>query len=110
MFKIHLQKTQIIEHKRYEGLKAIEDDPAIKAVIVDFCSLCDWTRLALAISCLDRKEVLYMCGCREEWLVYHGNKKILGICIQMLLFDLTFLLFASLSFFLFSTIHIKINI
>ena len=72
------EKTQIIEHKRYEGLKAIEDDPAIKAVIVDFCSLCDWTRLALAISCLDRKEVLYMCGCREEWLVYHGNKKILG--------------------------------
>ncbi|XP_071872027.1 uncharacterized protein, partial [Bombus fervidus] len=71
-------KTQILEHKRYEGLKCIEDDPAIKAVIIDFCFLCDWTRLALAISCLDRKDVLYICGCREEWLLYHGDKKILG--------------------------------
>ncbi|XP_043587851.1 4-nitrophenylphosphatase-like [Bombus pyrosoma] len=72
------EKTQILEHKRYEGLKSIEDDPAIKAVIVDFCFLCDWTRLALAISCLDRKDVYYICGCREEWLVYRGNKRILG--------------------------------
>ncbi|XP_033198361.2 uncharacterized protein LOC117161155 [Bombus vancouverensis nearcticus] len=72
------EKTQIVEHKRYDGLKGIEDDPAIKAVIVDFCSSCDWTKLALAISCLSRKDVLYICGCREEWLVYHGDKRILG--------------------------------
>ncbi|XP_017893228.1 glycerol-3-phosphate phosphatase-like [Ceratina calcarata] len=59
-------------------LRAVQDQPSIKAVIVDFCPFFDWPKLALAITCLQRKDVLYICGAQDEWVVHGLNKKVIG--------------------------------
>ncbi|XP_071576995.1 uncharacterized protein [Temnothorax nylanderi] len=59
-------------------LKQLVDRPSIKAVIVDFDVNCNYSMLALAISCLQRKDVLYITGITEEWLQVSPQIKILG--------------------------------
>lgn len=60
-------------------VKELEDRPSVEAVIADFNMFCDWAKLAFAITCLKRQDVLYLCGALDEWVVYGtGQKKILG--------------------------------
>nr|XP_012219466.1 PREDICTED: phosphoglycolate phosphatase 1B, chloroplastic-like [Linepithema humile] len=49
------------------NIKEVLDRPSVKAVIVDFDVNFNWSKLALAISCLKRKDVLYITGAMEEW-------------------------------------------
>lgn len=60
-------------------MKAVQDRPSVKAVIVDFCLFFDWPKLAHAISCLKRKDVLYICGTQDTWIIYDLDKKVIGI-------------------------------
>ncbi|XP_012219465.1 chronophin-like [Linepithema humile] len=60
------------EPKAYEtnakaSVKEVLDRPSVKAVIVDFDLHINWSKLALAISCLKRKDVLYIAGVTDEW-------------------------------------------
>jgi len=61
-------------------IKEILDRPSVKAVIVDFNVHCNWSMLALAISCLKRKDVLYLTGTTDEWVQVQAlpQIKILG--------------------------------
>ncbi|XP_012141438.2 uncharacterized protein LOC100879185 isoform X1 [Megachile rotundata] len=59
-------------------IKALEDRPSIKAIIIDFCMFCDWSKLTFAISCLKRNDVLYLCGAQDQWIVYGLDKRFLG--------------------------------
>lgn len=61
-------------------IKEVMDRPSVKAIIVDFDVNCNWSKLALAISCLKRKDVLYITGATEEWIQVHAlpQIKILG--------------------------------
>ncbi|KAG7206117.1 hypothetical protein KM043_003511 [Ampulex compressa] len=67
-----------VESDAAATIRAVEDRPSIKAVIADFNVYCDWGKLAFAISCLKRKDVLYLCGALDEWVVYGVDQKILG--------------------------------
>ncbi|XP_014488715.1 PREDICTED: 4-nitrophenylphosphatase-like [Dinoponera quadriceps] len=58
-------------------LSEISDRPSVKAVIVDFDSHCNWGKMALAISCLKREEVIYLSGAPDTW-VGDKNIKVLG--------------------------------
>ncbi|XP_018349222.1 PREDICTED: 4-nitrophenylphosphatase-like [Trachymyrmex septentrionalis] len=49
-------------------VKEVLDRPSVKAVIVDFDVNWNWSMLALAISCLERKDVLYIAGPTDDWL------------------------------------------
>lgn len=51
------------------------DRPSVKAVIADFDINCNWSKLALAISCLKREDVLFISGTMDTWV---GNCHILG--------------------------------
>lgn len=51
------------------------DRPSVKAVIADFDVNCNWSKLALAISCLKRKDVLYITGTMDTWV---ADCRILG--------------------------------
>ncbi|XP_012534791.1 4-nitrophenylphosphatase isoform X2 [Monomorium pharaonis] len=61
-------------------IKDVLDRPSVKAVIVDFDVTCNWSKLALAISCLKRKDVLYITGATDEWYQIQASPqiKILG--------------------------------
>ncbi|XP_053985799.1 uncharacterized protein LOC128880109 [Hylaeus volcanicus] len=59
-------------------VKAVQDRPSIKAVVVDFSLFFDWAKLALAVSCLKRKDVLYMVGALDEWLVCGHDRRLIG--------------------------------
>ncbi|XP_011635554.1 pyridoxal phosphate phosphatase-like isoform X1 [Pogonomyrmex barbatus] len=72
-----------------ENPKVFQTDPSatirevlnrlsVKAVIVDFDVNCNWSMLALAISCLKRKDVLYIAGATDEWIQASSEIKILG--------------------------------
>lgn len=50
-----------------ETVKQVVDRPSVKAVIVDFDVNFNWAKLALAVSCLKRMEVLYLTGVMDEW-------------------------------------------
>lgn len=59
-------------------VKEVLDRPSVKAVIVDFDVNCNWSMLALAISCLKRKDVLYIAGATDERLLIQPQITILG--------------------------------
>lgn len=68
-------------------IKEVLDRPSVKAVIVDFEVNFNWAKLALAISCLKRKDVLYITGVTDDWFHVQTtpNKlKVLGKCISIL--------------------------
>jgi farnesyl diphosphate phosphatase len=60
-------------------LKQMSDRPSVKAVIIDFDVNCNWIKLALAISCLKRKDVLYISGLTDpKWIPVTPKLKILN--------------------------------
>ncbi|KOX75829.1 Phosphoglycolate phosphatase, partial [Melipona quadrifasciata] len=72
------ERITIKEEDPHTAVRYIEDDPAIKAVIVDFIFHFDWGKMALSINCLKRKDVSYFCGCRDDWIMYKYEKKVMG--------------------------------
>ncbi|XP_032679102.1 phosphoglycolate phosphatase 1A, chloroplastic-like [Odontomachus brunneus] len=79
-FRNNLQKAGItmVEQPKVFPMNAsatiseLQDRPSVKAVITDFDYYCDWAKMALAISCLKRKEVIYLTGAQDKWV---GEKK-----------------------------------
>ncbi|XP_011864984.1 PREDICTED: LOW QUALITY PROTEIN: 4-nitrophenylphosphatase-like [Vollenhovia emeryi] len=60
--------------------KQVIDRPSVKAVIVDFDVHSNWSMMALAISCLARKDVLYITGITDDGYPFSTKPpiKILG--------------------------------
>ncbi|XP_077261271.1 uncharacterized protein LOC143896951 isoform X2 [Temnothorax americanus] len=75
---LNLSSPKVFQTDPAATLKQLLDRPSIKAVIVDFDVNCNYSMLALAISCLQRKDVLYITGITEEWLQVSPQIKILG--------------------------------
>jgi hypothetical protein len=59
-------------------IKEVLDRPSVKAVVIDFDVTCNWSMLALALSCLKRKDVLYITGATDEWLPVGESIVIMG--------------------------------
>ncbi|OAD53226.1 Phosphoglycolate phosphatase [Eufriesea mexicana] len=76
--KLTPSSPAVVEGNVAVTMKAVQDRSSVKAVIVDFCLFFDWVKLAHAISCLERKDVLYICGTKDAWIVYDLDKKVLG--------------------------------
>lgn len=57
---------------------AVQDEKSVKAVIIDFDINCNWGKLAFAISCLGRKDVLYFVGAMDKWVPCGNGSMILG--------------------------------
>jgi len=57
-------------------IKEVLDRPSVKAVIVDFDVNFNWSKLALAISCLTREDVLYITGVMDEWFPVQTTPKL----------------------------------
>jgi len=74
------EKPKVFDTDPSATVKEILDRPSVKAVIVDFDINCNWSMLALAISCLKRKDVLYLTGVTDEWIKFQAlpEIKILG--------------------------------
>jgi len=72
------EQPKVFETDAAATIKQVLDRPSVKAVIVDFDVNCNWSMLALAISCLQRKDVLYITGISDDWLPVHTQTKILG--------------------------------
>ncbi|KOC65304.1 Phosphoglycolate phosphatase [Habropoda laboriosa] len=68
----------VVEGDALATIKAVQDRPSVKAVIVDFCVHFDWGKLAFAINCLKRKDVLYISGAQDEWVICGLDNKVLG--------------------------------
>ncbi|KAL6432095.1 hypothetical protein ACFW04_006665 [Cataglyphis niger] len=62
------EEPKVYDKKIAATVKDVLDRPSVKAVIYDFDSKCNWSKLALAISCLQRKDVLYIAGTVENWI------------------------------------------
>ncbi|KAL0128219.1 hypothetical protein PUN28_003462 [Cardiocondyla obscurior] len=75
-----VEQPKVINTDIIATLKQVLDRPSVKAVIVDFSANCNWSMLALAISCLKRKDVLYLTGATDRWLLIQSSPliKILG--------------------------------
>ncbi|XP_076170034.1 glycerol-3-phosphate phosphatase [Ptiloglossa arizonensis] len=76
--KLAPESPNVMEEDQAATILAVQDLPSIKAVIVDFSLYFDWPKLALAISCLKRKDVLYLTGAQDEWVVCGHDVRILG--------------------------------
>lgn len=76
--KLAPENFKISEADVEASVMAIQDRPSVKAVIVDFSVYFDWGKLAHAISCLERKDVLYITGAQDEWVICGLNNKFLG--------------------------------
>ncbi|KAF7392666.1 hypothetical protein HZH66_008499 [Vespula vulgaris] len=59
-------------------LNAVQDRQSVKAVITDFDVNCNWAKLTFAISCLKRKDVLYVTGALDKWVSCSNGSLILG--------------------------------
>ncbi|KAK2582549.1 hypothetical protein KPH14_004840 [Odynerus spinipes] len=57
---------------------AVQDLKSVKAVITDFDVNCNWAKLTFAISCLKRKDVLYLAGALDRWVTCGNGSMILG--------------------------------
>ena len=76
--KLSPENLEVDEDDVFATIKSVEDRPSIKAVVVDFSVAFNWAKIAFAISCLKRNDVLYLCGAQDEWVTYDIDKKILG--------------------------------
>lgn len=65
---IFITQPKVYDKKIAATVKDVLDRPSVKAVIYDFDSKCNWSKLALAVSCLQRKDVLYIAGTVENWI------------------------------------------
>ncbi|KYQ60484.1 4-nitrophenylphosphatase [Trachymyrmex zeteki] len=61
------EQPNVSETSPSATVKEVLDRPSVKAVVVDFDINWNWSMLALAISCLQRKDVLYIAGPTDEW-------------------------------------------
>jgi len=61
---------------RDKFLREALDRPSVKAVIIDFDFNCNWLKLALGVSCLQREDVLYISGATDEWIVIKSGNSI----------------------------------
>lgn len=59
-------------------LNAVFDVESTKAVVADFSLNGGWAKLAYAVTCLRNKDVLYLAGTMDEWLICGENKRVLG--------------------------------
>ncbi|KAH0956519.1 hypothetical protein HN011_002297 [Eciton burchellii] len=57
-------------------LKQVLDRPSVKAVIIDFDFHCNWSKIALSISCLQREDVLYISGATDEWIIIKSGNSL----------------------------------
>ncbi|XP_066585405.1 glycerol-3-phosphate phosphatase-like [Prorops nasuta] len=62
----------------HELIEEIQDRPSVKAILFDFDSDCNWRKLALAMMCLKREDVLYLTGCVDDRIVCESGKVYLG--------------------------------
>ncbi|XP_076681638.1 uncharacterized protein LOC143375900 [Andrena cerasifolii] len=76
--KLAEENPLIDESNPMATVKSIQNSRSIKAVIVDFSLYCDWVKLAFAISCLERDDVLYLSGAQDEWVICSSDTKLLG--------------------------------
>lgn len=78
--KLFILQPKIFDADVAATVKQVLDRPSVKAVIFDFDVRCNWPMLTLAISCLQRKDVLYITGITDEWLLVQKvpQIKILG--------------------------------
>lgn len=65
--------------EKKEVIQEVLDRPSVKAVIIDFDVDCNWSKLALAISCLKRKDVLYISGAMDEWIIVYSQNSTIQI-------------------------------
>ncbi|XP_076644082.1 uncharacterized protein LOC143354147 [Halictus rubicundus] len=61
-----------------ETMDAVFDIESTKAVVADFSLNADWTKFAYAVACLCNKDVLYLTGTMDEWLICGKDKRTLG--------------------------------
>ncbi|XP_025987401.1 4-nitrophenylphosphatase [Solenopsis invicta] len=71
------EQPRVFETDPVATIKEVLDRPSVKAVVFDFDITCNWSMLALAVSCLKRKDVLYITGATDEWLPV-GSMTIMG--------------------------------
>ncbi|XP_043250314.1 4-nitrophenylphosphatase-like [Colletes gigas] len=76
--KLGPENLEVTEWDQAATVKTVLGLPSIKAVIVDFSIFFDWAKLAFAISCLKRKDVLYLTGAQDEWIICGHNIRVLG--------------------------------
>lgn len=76
-FDFHFQPG-IDEANHSATIKALEDVASVRAVVIDFSFTFDWAKVAFAISCLRKKDVLYLTGVEDEWITCGHNKKVIG--------------------------------
>jgi len=57
-------------------LKQVLDRPSVKAVIIDFDFHCNWSKIALSVSCLQREDVLYISGATDEWIIIKSGNSL----------------------------------
>ncbi|CAL7939006.1 unnamed protein product [Xylocopa violacea] len=77
---IKLAPTEIKLEKEdlFSIVHALNDNASVKAVIADFSIKYDYLKIAYALSCLSREDVLYICGAQDDWIAYAADQKILG--------------------------------
>lgn len=59
-------------------VEVVFDSESTKAVVVDFSVGANWLTIAHAVVCLTNKDVLYLTGTMDEWLICGKDKKVLG--------------------------------
>jgi len=83
LFYIFASQPEIsFNNTKEEMVSQVLGRPSMKAVIVDFDFTCNWSKLALGISCLQREDVLYISGAMDEWIpIRSGNStsRLLGL-------------------------------
>lgn len=71
-------QPKVFETEATATIKQVMDRPSVKAVVADFDVNCNWAMLALAIQCLERKDVIYIQGITDDWFQVQVQTKILG--------------------------------
>lgn len=59
-------------------VEAVFDVESTKAVVADFSLHDGWAKFAHAVICLCNKDVLYLTGTMDEWLICGKDKRVLG--------------------------------
>ncbi|XP_076294624.1 uncharacterized protein LOC143215902 [Lasioglossum baleicum] len=61
-----------------ETVEAVFDIESTKAVVADFSLNAGWAKFAYAVTCLGNKDVLYLTGTMDEWLICGQDKRVIG--------------------------------